>query len=1076
MRCLQCGKRLPLFRKVDGDFCSAAHAAQYAAREQSVAIARLKQATQHETKTQSLWERRRKLKNGDIPPAEMRGLVSLSLPNPVSHRTFQRVVANPRLAAMPPLLPAVDRLLAARLPWTQDLISTLLDLVDVESAIAAETPASLIAEPRPRLATAVLRIQTTRPGATARTAVAPPVIEKSAAESVELAAAVAPVPEPEPEPVAQPAETAAEPLVEMVEARFRQLAIAVPEPRRIAVRIRRPYAQSTPLRSGRRPVVFARFHAQPVEYQCSDPVREPAGLLALELGPRKAPPVAVSRVADSVLPAPARSVREFGHPVRLSALALLHTAVGLAALDGTLKANPGVLHPAVPVPEAAPVRSPGKMPSPAFPGGVRTPASVRGLGRTVLLPVAVPSGARPSPGLATGILAPEPFAPMAAVPAGLHPPAERTVRFTVSERMESLPPSQHPRLRDIGPCKLFPPPAQPVERALPAPSRGGCVPPPPAAGQGMGMGSRLAGIDAPNPSEPRHAVVRRPDPVPFAGSVMPGPPSGSGQTIVTSAAGSVDASEPVPGPVIAQTAVPAQADSVEGLTIVTAAAADAEPAVPPLAGPVPMVFEVRIAGGEYSLESAAPGLLGADLDTTLPRYLGAPVKVAVAAPAQPRADVRQQARASAKAKSAFAEPPPKPEPAFGKAGKPAAKRYVPVMAPTRPTGRPTAEAGGDPPMAQSFGLYSIVPPVRGSLAPQCVDMAPAWRKRRQMAGIRYQPAIDKLAWIGTGKGQRLKPSGALAEKNGRARFNLIDEIGVPGGLWHSVQRRWERTPAAAKWALPALLVVGFVVALPSRRGAAPANGGDPDLTPPVATRPQVGAATKKTATKPTPPGAVGGSVATTPRAEAGLRARIRSRAAVVLVDDFRAGLGEWTGEGNWARGWAYDLAGFVRPGAIGIYSPTTEMTDYQMELLGQIDRRSIGWVVRAADVRNYYAVKLVVAEAGPVPKVVLERYPVVRGVAGAVQRKSLHFTVRNDTSYRILTEVHGTGYAVAVQGNLVDSWTETRLERGGVGLFSSGGDQARVRWISVTHQDDLLGKLCAFFAPPSLGRDRGANE
>lgn len=182
------------------------------------------------------------------------------------------------------------------------------------------------------------------------------------------------------------------------------------------------------------------------------------------------------------------------------------------------------------------------------------------------------------------------------------------------------------------------------------------------------------------------------------------------------------------------------------------------------------------------------------------------------------------------------------------------------------------------------------------------------------------------------------------------------------------------------------------------------------------------------------------------------------------------------GDGNWARGWAYDLAGFVRPGALGIYTPTVEMTDYQMELLGQIDRRSLGWIVRAADARNYYAMKLVVAEPGPVPKVVLERYAVVRGVPGAVHRKNLHFTVRNDTSYRILTEVHGNDYAVAVQGSLVDSWTETRLDRGGVGLFSTGGDQARIRWISVTHQDDLLGKLCAFFAPPSLGRDRGANE
>ena len=36
------------------------------------------------------------------------------------------------------------------------------------------------------------------------------------------------------------------------------------------------------------------------------------------------------------------------------------------------------------------------------------------------------------------------------------------------------------------------------------------------------------------------------------------------------------------------------------------------------------------------------------------------------------------------------------------------------------------------------------------------------------------------------------------------------------------------------------------------------------------------------------------------------------------------------------------------------------MTDYKMEFLTQIERKSVGWVFRAADDQNYYATKLVV--------------------------------------------------------------------------------------------------------------------
>lgn len=208
----------------------------------------------------------------------------------------------------------------------------------------------------------------------------------------------------------------------------------------------------------------------------------------------------------------------------------------------------------------------------------------------------------------------------------------------------------------------------------------------------------------------------------------------------------------------------------------------------------------------------------------------------------------------------------------------------------------------------------------------------------------------------------------------------------------------------------------------------------------------------------------------------GFQRRLAERSAVAVTDDFRNGLADWEGSGDWARSWSYDASGFVRTGALALLAPARELTDYRMEFLGQIERRSMGWVVRAADLRNYVALKLMIVSDGPIPEVALIRYPVINGIAGAARQQILPLDLRSDSVYRVQTEVRGDYIAVTVQGKVVDSWTETRLRKGGVGLFSGKGELARVRWVGVWHQYDTLGRLCALLAPSGLpGRERGAN-
>jgi len=198
---------------------------------------------------------------------------------------------------------------------------------------------------------------------------------------------------------------------------------------------------------------------------------------------------------------------------------------------------------------------------------------------------------------------------------------------------------------------------------------------------------------------------------------------------------------------------------------------------------------------------------------------------------------------------------------------------------------------------------------------------------------------------------------------------------------------------------------------------------------------------------------------------ASFQADIANRAAVNLMDDFRSGLGNWTGNDGWSETWSYDDAGYVRPGQLALYRPTIYMDDYQLSFAGQIEENGLSWAVRAADSENYYAIRLVVSEPGPIPRVNIVRFPVVDGRRGQATTSPLPFPIRNGQTHEIGTSVNGDDFTLYVNGRVVDYWSEPRLSTGGVGFLRTSGETSRLRWVSVTHQYDLLGRLCALLVP-----------
>jgi len=114
-----------------------------------------------------------------------------------------------------------------------------------------------------------------------------------------------------------------------------------------------------------------------------------------------------------------------------------------------------------------------------------------------------------------------------------------------------------------------------------------------------------------------------------------------------------------------------------------------------------------------------------------------------------------------------------------------------------------------------------------------------------------------------------------------------------------------------------------------------------------------------------------------------VRSAIAKRAAVDLTDTFHAGMESWTAPPKgWAPGWSRHQDGYVHPGQLALYRPSTVYSNYRLEFFGQIESKSMGWVVRASNLQNYYAMKFTVVEPGLRPTIAIVHYPVVGGKKG----------------------------------------------------------------------------------------------
>jgi hypothetical protein len=196
------------------------------------------------------------------------------------------------------------------------------------------------------------------------------------------------------------------------------------------------------------------------------------------------------------------------------------------------------------------------------------------------------------------------------------------------------------------------------------------------------------------------------------------------------------------------------------------------------------------------------------------------------------------------------------------------------------------------------------------------------------------------------------------------------------------------------------------------------------------------------------------------------RSTWRSHSQVTLTNDFSRGINDWVGHRNQGKhDWSLDPSG-LRPGRIKIWSKSTSLSDYDMEFLGQIEQKSLGWAFRAADIKNYYGSKLVLAGrgAGGSPNAGLVRFITVDGREQERTQMPIPITLERGVPYRVRVSVEGSRFVTTVNGQVVSSWSDSRIRRGGVGFFSEDGDVSTVRWVSLTERDSMLGRLLSHFS------------
>ncbi len=167
--------------------------------------------------------------------------------------------------------------------------------------------------------------------------------------------------------------------------------------------------------------------------------------------------------------------------------------------------------------------------------------------------------------------------------------------------------------------------------------------------------------------------------------------------------------------------------------------------------------------------------------------------------------------------------------------------------------------------------------------------------------------------------------------------------------------------------------------------------------------------------------------------------------------------------------WSHPAALQARPDGwielkegLSLYQPSSNHVDYEFAFEGMMRRGVLGWVVRAADEKNYYAFKLTrQAPKGREKRPVLLRYSVVEGAVPALEKQQvfpLAMDLEENKLYRVRVHAAGDRVTTLIDERGVNSFSDSAHRRGGVGFLGDRGENGLIRAMSVSGNDDTTGR------------------
>lgn len=171
--------------------------------------------------------------------------------------------------------------------------------------------------------------------------------------------------------------------------------------------------------------------------------------------------------------------------------------------------------------------------------------------------------------------------------------------------------------------------------------------------------------------------------------------------------------------------------------------------------------------------------------------------------------------------------------------------------------------------------------------------------------------------------------------------------------------------------------------------------------------------------------------------------------------DFQSRMSDWLGS---STGW--QVAGdVVRPGKLRLWKPTMQGRNYDLEFRASIEKKAVSWTFRSSDADNYYATKIVLNRPGVPSGASIIRYAVVKSQPFARMELPLPISLEKGKPYDVAVFVSGRKFVTAIDGRVVDEWSDSRLPTGGVGFFSEEGESSSLSWANYRERKGIMDRF-----------------